>query len=120
MKLLVQRRASEECKKGSQTRIAQRKPAGIHAGIVAQGGFPHQRKRSLLFPDCDDEEIEVMLVRAQEMGRYVQDGLFDAGFAGQDWILETGVKVKEVCELVYGKSGFKPVRWVLAYRRIRR
>jgi ATP phosphoribosyltransferase len=66
------------------------------------------------FPYCDDEEIEVMLVRSQEMGKYVQDGLFDAGITGQDWILETGVHVKEICELVYGKSGFKPVRWVLA------
>ena len=66
------------------------------------------------FPYCDDDEIEVMLIRSQEMGRYVQDGLFDAGITGQDWILETGVKVKQICELVYGKSGFKPVRWVLA------
>jgi len=66
------------------------------------------------FPCCDDEEIEIMLIRSQEMGKYVQEGLFDAGFTGQDWILETRAKVKEVCELVYGKSGFKPVRWVLA------
>jgi ATP phosphoribosyltransferase len=66
------------------------------------------------FPYCDDEEIEIMLIRSQEMGKYVQDGLFDAGFTGQDWILETRAKVKEICELVYGKSGFKPVRWVLA------
>jgi ATP phosphoribosyltransferase len=66
------------------------------------------------FPYCDDDEIEIMLIRSQEMGKYVQDGLFDAGFTGQDWLLETGAKVKEVCELVYGKSGFKPVRWVLA------
>ena len=66
------------------------------------------------FPDCDDDEIEIMLVRSQEMGKYVQDGLFDAGITGQDWILETGVHVKQICELVYGKSGFKPVRWVLA------
>jgi ATP phosphoribosyltransferase len=66
------------------------------------------------FPYCDDEEIEIMLIRSQEMGKYVQDGLFDAGFTGQDWILETRAKVKQVCELVYGKSGFKPVRWVLA------
>ncbi len=66
------------------------------------------------FPYCDDDEIEIMLIRSQEMGRYVQEGLFDAGFTGQDWILETRAKVKEVCELVYGKSGFKPVRWVLA------
>lgn len=66
------------------------------------------------FPYCDDDEIEIMLVRSQEMGKYVQDGLFDAGLTGQDWILETGAKVKEVCELIYGKSGFRPVRWVLA------
>lgn len=66
------------------------------------------------FPYCDDDEIEIMLVRSQEMGKYVQDGLFDVGLTGQDWILETGAKVKEVCELVYGKSGFRPVRWVLA------
>jgi ATP phosphoribosyltransferase len=66
------------------------------------------------FPFCDDDEIELMLVRSQEMGKYVQDGLFDAGITGHDWILETGANVKQVCELVYGKSGFKPVRWVLA------
>jgi len=66
------------------------------------------------FPYCDDDEIEIMLIRSQEMGKYVQDGLFDAGITGQDWILETGAHVKEICELVYGKSGFKPVRWVLA------
>jgi ATP phosphoribosyltransferase len=66
------------------------------------------------FPYCDDEEIEIMLIRSQEMGKYVQDGLFDAGITGQDWILETSARVKEICELVYGKSGFKPVRWVLA------
>ena len=66
------------------------------------------------FPYCDDEEIEIMFIRSQEMGKYVEDGLFDAGITGQDWILETGARVKEICELVYGKSGFKPVRWVLA------
>ena len=66
------------------------------------------------FPFCDDDEIEVMLVRSQEMGKYVQDGHFDAGITGQDWILETNVSVRQICELVYGKSGFKPVRWVLA------
>jgi ATP phosphoribosyltransferase len=66
------------------------------------------------FPYCDDDEIEVMLIRSQEMGKYVEDGLFDAGITGQDWILETNAHVKQICELVYGKSGFKPVRWVLA------
>ena len=58
------------------------------------------------FPTCDDEEIDVMLIRSQEMGKYVQDGLFDAGITGQDWILETNARVKEICELVYGKTGF--------------
>lgn len=66
------------------------------------------------FPYCDDDEIEVMLIRSQEMGKYVEDGLFDVGLTGYDWILETGAKVKEICELTYGKTGFKPVRWVLA------
>lgn len=66
------------------------------------------------FPYCDDEEIEIMLVRSQEMAKYVQDGLFDAGMTGHDWIMESGAVVQEVCELAYGKSGFRPVRWVLA------
>jgi len=55
-----------------------------------------------------------MLVRSQEMAKYVQDGVFDAGLTGHDWICESGAKVKEVCELQYAKSGFRPVRWVLA------
>ena len=66
------------------------------------------------FPSTDDEELEVMLVRSQEMATYVEDGLFDAGLTGRDWIIETGARVKEVCELVYAKSGLRPVRWVLA------
>lgn len=66
------------------------------------------------FPSCDDEEIEIMLVRSQEMAKYVEDGVFDAGLTGHDWICESGAKVKEVCELQYAKSGFRPVRWVLA------
>jgi ATP phosphoribosyltransferase len=66
------------------------------------------------FPTSDDNELEIMLVRSQEMARYVADGVFDAGLTGYDWILESGVKVHEVCELLYAKSGFRPVRWVLA------
>jgi len=66
------------------------------------------------FPNCDDEELEIMMVRSQEMARYVEDGVFDAGLTGFDWICESGAKVKEVCELIYAKSGFRPVRWVLA------
>ncbi|MDR3256209.1 MAG: ATP phosphoribosyltransferase [Endomicrobium sp.] len=66
------------------------------------------------YPISDDDELEIMLVRSQEMARYVQDGFFDAGLTGYDWICESGAKVKEICELNYAKSGFRPVRWVLA------
>ena len=80
------------------------KKAGIRINISSKS----------YFRTCSDDEIEVMLVRAQEMAKYVQDGVFDAGLTGFDWICETGAKVKEVCELRYAKSGFRPVRWVLA------
>jgi ATP phosphoribosyltransferase len=66
------------------------------------------------YPACDDEELEVMLVRSQEMAKYVEDGVFDAGLTGFDWISESGAKVNEICELIYAKSGFRPVRWVVA------
>ena len=66
------------------------------------------------FPSSDDDELDIMMVRSQEMARYVEDGTFDAGLTGLDWVLESGAKVKEVCELRYAKSGFRPVRWVLA------
>jgi ATP phosphoribosyltransferase len=73
----------------------------------------HASDRSY-FPSTDDDELEIMLVRSQEMARYVADGVFDAGLTGYDWVLEAGVDVQEVCELLYAKSGFRPVRWVLA------
>lgn len=66
------------------------------------------------FPICDDEELEVMLVRSQEMGCYVDEGVFDAGVTGLDWIRETNSSIQEVAELMYAKVGFRPVRWVLA------
>jgi len=65
-------------------------------------------------PYCDDNEIEALLIRAQEMSLYVEDGVFDAGITGKDWINENGSDVIEVCELVYAKSYMRPVRWVLA------
>jgi ATP phosphoribosyltransferase len=66
------------------------------------------------FPSTDDEELDIMMVRSQEMAKYVEDGVFDCGLTGFDWICESGANVKEVCELLYAKSGFRPVRWVLA------
>jgi ATP phosphoribosyltransferase len=66
------------------------------------------------YPDFDDIEIEAMLIRAQEMAKYVDDGVLDAGLTGKDWILEQGADVKEVAELNYAKGGLRPVRWVIA------
>src|SRR6516165_2480071 len=66
------------------------------------------------YPQIDDTEIECTLVRAQEMPRYVEDGSFDCGLTGHDWVLETGAKVVELAELVFSKVSRKPVRWVLA------
>ena len=65
-------------------------------------------------PYCDDPELEAMFIRAQEIARYVEQGIFDAGITGWDWVLETGADVVEVCELVYAKASMRPVRWVLA------
>lgn len=66
------------------------------------------------YPGIDDPEIECMMVRAQEMARYVENGQIDAGLTGKDWIMETGADVHEVAELVYSKTGLGKVRWVLA------
>ncbi|MEA3489455.1 MAG: ATP phosphoribosyltransferase [Candidatus Omnitrophota bacterium] len=66
------------------------------------------------FPGIDDEEIDVVLFRAQEMSRYVEDGIIDCGITGNDWIEENSSDVERVAELIYAKSSMKPVRWVLA------
>ena len=66
------------------------------------------------FPAIDDDEIECMLIRAQEMARYVEDGVLDAGLTGKDWILENQATVVEVADLIYAKQTFGKVRWVLA------
>ena len=66
------------------------------------------------FPAIDDEEISCMLIRAQEMARYVEDGILDAGLTGKDWILENDSNVHEVADLIYAKQTFGKVRWVLA------
>jgi len=66
------------------------------------------------FPSIDDPEIEVILFRAQEMSRYVEDGILDVGLTGNDWILENKSNVVRVAELIYAKQSMRPVRWVLA------
>ena len=64
-------------------------------------------------PDIDDDEIECLMVRAQEMARYVEQGVLDAGITGHDWVMETGADVHEVCELIFSKVSRRPARWVL-------
>src|SRR3984893_7886596 len=65
-------------------------------------------------PSIDDEEIECLMVRAQEMARYVETGALDAGITGHNWVVETGAAVEELAELVYAKQRLARVRWVLA------
>jgi len=66
------------------------------------------------FPAIDDAELKAMLIRSQEMSRYVEDGTLDVGMCGRDWVRENGSDVGEGAELIYAKQGLKPVRWVLA------
>jgi len=66
------------------------------------------------YPSFDDAEVEAMLIRAQEMARYVEDGILDCGLTGKDWILEQNADVHEVAELIYAKEGLRPVKWVIA------
>jgi len=66
------------------------------------------------YPNVNDPEVEITLVRAQEMARYVEDKVLDAGLTGSDWVLESGCKVRQVADLIYAKQGMRKVRWVLA------
>jgi ATP phosphoribosyltransferase len=94
---------------------------GIPAGSLQEATFELFRKsgykisvqpRSYV-PVIDDDEIECLLIRAQEMARYVANGALDAGLTGHDWIVETNSDVREVAELRFSKVSRRPVRWVL-------
>jgi len=82
--------------------------------LFAKAGWRLSVNSRSYYPGIDDPEIECMMVRAQEMARYVENGALDAGLTGKDWIQETGADVEEVAELVYSKTGLGRVRWVLA------
>jgi ATP phosphoribosyltransferase len=82
--------------------------------LFRKAGFNIHVSQRSYFPTIDDPEIECMLIRAQEMARYVQDGVLDAGLTGRDWIEESGAAVETLCDLVYSKQSFARVRWVLA------
>ena len=82
--------------------------------LFRKAGFSLTVDERSYFPDIDDPEISCLLIRAQEMPRYVRDGVLDVGLTGKDWVLEQGGGVHEVTSLMYAKVGFRPVRWVLA------
>lgn len=83
------------------------------AALFRQAGYNITFSSRSYYPTIDDDEIECLLIRAQEMGRYVEQGILDAGITGHDWVLETQADVAEVCELVFSKVSRRPVRWVL-------
>ncbi len=78
--------------------------AGYHISISSRS----------YYPSFDDPEVEAMLIRAQEMARYVDAGILDCGLTGKDWIMEQNADVHEVAELIYAKEGLRPVKWVIA------
>ena len=80
------------------------KKAGYHISVSSRS----------YYPSFDDIEVDAMLIRAQEMARYVEDGILDCGLTGKDWILEQNADVHEVAELIYAKEGLRPVKWVIA------
>jgi ATP phosphoribosyltransferase len=82
--------------------------------MFRKAGYQIRISSRSYYPSIDDDEIECILIRAQEMARYVGENILDAGLTGHDWILESRMEVVEVGELIYGKVGRKPLRWVLA------
>ena len=92
-------------------------PAGslqeASAELFRRAGYRISFSSRSYYPSIDDDEIDCLLIRAQEMARYVEDGALDAGLTGYDWIMETGADVYEVTELIFSKVSRRPVRWVL-------
>lgn len=83
------------------------------AALFRKAGYRITFSSRSYYPTIDDDEIECLLIRAQEMARYVEQGILDAGITGHDWVLETEADVVEISELVFSKVSRGPVRWVL-------
>src|SRR6476646_4799785 len=81
---------------------------------MAKAGFNIYVSSRSYVPYVDDDELEIRLIRAQEVSRYVEHGYLDCGITGVDWIQENGSKVYEICELLFSKATRQPARWVLA------
>ena len=82
--------------------------------LFRRAGYEINVSSRSYFPSIDDDEIQCMLIRAQEMARYVQDGILDAGLTGRDWVEEVAADIIPVADLIYAKQSFGKVRWVLA------
>jgi ATP phosphoribosyltransferase len=82
--------------------------------LFKKAGFNISVNSRSYFPSIDDPDVECMLIRAQEMARYVEDGVLDVGLTGIDWVMENDADVKKVADLIYSKRGLGKVKWVLA------
>src|SRR5882724_12923040 len=84
--------------------------------LFARAGYRISIAERSVFPRIDDEKLSAVLFRAQEISRYVVDGIVDCGLTGYDWIVENGSEsqVVEICELTYSRASSSPARWVLA------
>jgi len=82
--------------------------------LFDRAGFSISISPRSYFPSVDDPQMQVVMFRAQEMSRYVEDGVIDIAVTGHDWIVENGSDVHEICELAYSKATSAPARWVLA------
>jgi len=82
--------------------------------LFDKAGFHISDSKRSYLPRIDDEQIRLIMLRAQEMGRYVSDGVIDAGITGYDWIMENNCDVVDICQLAYSKATGNPARWVLA------
>ncbi|MEC8893259.1 MAG: ATP phosphoribosyltransferase [Candidatus Poribacteria bacterium] len=82
--------------------------------LFKKAGYTITANSRSYYPQVDDDQIDVMLLRPQEMALYVEQGVIDVGLAGRDWVVDCGTDVKEIAELVYSKATNQPARWVLA------
>src|SRR3954470_19210352 len=109
---------SERSLRGQQVKLKLGIPKGslenATIDLFRRAGFNITTSSRSYFPSIDDPDIECMLIRAQEMARYVEDGILDAGLTGRDWVEENEARVETVADLVYAKQSFGKVRWVLA------
>jgi ATP phosphoribosyltransferase len=116
------RPGSREGRAGEERPVGQRLTIGLPKGslqeatvkLFERAGFKVLISERSYRPSVDDPELEPMLLRAQEMSRYVEQGILDCGITGNDWVLENDSRVERVAELVYAKRTRHPVRWVLA------